>query len=73
MPSGIGRDAGAESTASEGSCPADLVELLTGKGQSGWVVRDTWNPGDFCMGFKTGAEALAEPCPGVDATARERF
>jgi hypothetical protein len=29
-------------------------------GPSGWVIRDSWNPGDFCMGFKTEAEARAE-------------
>ena len=36
------------------------VRWVAAKGPLGWVIRDTWNPGDFCMGYKTEAEALAD-------------
>ena len=45
------------------------VRWVAAKGPLGWVIRDTWNPGDFCMGYKTETRAKGSVAVKID----ERF
>ncbi len=40
--------------------PGDDGRWVAAFGPLGWVVSDTWSPGDFCAGFKDKDEAVAE-------------
>jgi hypothetical protein len=38
----------------------DLKRWFPEHGALGWIIRDSWKPDDFCMGFKNEKDARAE-------------